>query len=137
VTALPNVAGSSASSGSTKMLWTGRILTVLVTLFLIFDSSLKLVKAKAAVEGTIQVGYPESLIVPIGVTLLVCLILYLIPRTSILGAILLTGYLGGATATMVRVQSPWFLFPAAFGAIAWLALYLRDERLRSMIPIRK
>jgi DoxX-like protein len=135
VTALPNLAAQHAPNSTSTTIWAGRILTGLLGLFLLFDSSMKIVKAKAAVDGTIQVGYPEGLIVPIGITLLVCLILYLIPRTSILGAILLTGYLGNATATMVRVESPLFLFPAGFGLV-WLGLYLRDERLRSIIPLR-
>jgi DoxX-like family len=137
VTALPNTISSSAASNSTKMVWAGRILTGLLTLFFVFDGSAKLAKAKVAVDGTVKVGYPESLVVPIGLTLLACLILYLIPRASILGAILLTGYLGGATATMVRVESPLFLFPIGFGVLVWLGLYLRDERLRSMVPLRK
>jgi hypothetical protein len=119
------------------MLWTGRILTVLIALFLLFDSSIKLVKAPAAVQGTVQLGYPESKIVPIGLVLLASLVLYLLPRTSILGAILLTGYLGGATATMVRVSSPWILFPVLIGALAWAALYLRDEQVRALIPLRR
>jgi len=121
---------------SKGMLWTGRILTVLIGLFLLFDSGIKLVKARAAVEGSLRLGYSENLVVPIGAALFVCLVLYLIPRTSILGAILLTGYLGGATATMVRMHDSWFFFPVVIGILVWGALYLRDGRVRRMIPLQ-
>src|SRR5579864_3525753 len=126
-----------ATPVSSGMLWTGRIITVLVGLFLLFDSGVKLIKAPSAVQGTIQLGYPETAIVPIGVTLLVSLVLYLVPRTSILGAILLSGYLGGATATMVRVSSPWVPMPVVIGALVWAGLYFRDEQVRSLIPLRR
>jgi len=128
---------AQAAPTSAGMLWTGRILTVLVALFLIFDCSVKLVKAPSAVQGSVQLGYPESTVVPIGVVLLVCLVLYLIPRTSILGAVLLTGYLGGATATMVRASSPWILFPVLIGMLVWAGIYFRDDQLRAMIPLRR
>ena len=126
-----------AAPVSSGMLWTGRIITVLVGLFLLFDSGVKLIKAPSAVQGTIQLGYPETAIVPIGVTLLVSLVLYLVPRTSILGAILLTGYLGGATATMVRVSSPWVPMPVVVGMLVWAGLYFRDPQLRALIPLRR
>ncbi len=119
-----------SSSGA---MWTGRIISVLIVLFLLFDSAGKILKTAAVVQGTTQAGYPASEIVPIGITLLACVVLYVVPRTSIVGAILLTGYLGGATATMVRVQNPWFLFPVAFGVLVWLGLFLRNERLRDTI----
>lgn len=125
------------AAGGRGMLWTGRILTALIALFLLFDSSIKLVKAPAAVQGTIQLGYPESKIVPIGLVLLVSLAFYLLPRTSILGAILLTGYLGGATASMVRVSSPFVLMPVFVGVLVWAALYLQDDQLRALIPFRR
>ena len=128
---------TQAAPSSSGMAWTGRILTGLVTLFLIFDSSVKLLKTQQAVQATVQLGYPENTIVPIGVALLVCLVLYLIPRTAILGGILMTGYLGGATATMVRVSSPWILFPVFIGVLAWAGIYLRDPELRRLIPFRK
>lgn len=128
---------NQTASVSRGMLWTGRVLTALIALFLLFDSSIKLAKTSAAVQGTIQAGYPESKIVPIGLVLLASLALYLLPRTSILGAILLTGYLGGATATMVRVSSPWVLFPVFIGVLVWAGLYFRDEQVRSLIPLRR
>lgn len=116
---------------SKARIWTGRILSGLVALFMLFDAVMKFVKPIQVVEGTTKLGYPESCITGLGVVLLVSTILYLIPRTSILGAILLTGYLGGAVATHVRVSAGWFniLFPVVFGCLAWAGLYLRDHRL--------
>ena len=122
---------------SRGMLWMGRILTALVALFLIFDASVKLVKAPSAVQATIQLGYPANTVFPIGLVLLISLVCYLIPRTSILGAILLTGYLGGATATMVRVADPWMLFPVFIGVLVWAGIYFRDGQVRALIPLRK
>ncbi|MCI0392203.1 MAG: DoxX family protein [Acidobacteria bacterium] len=119
-------------------LWAGRIMSILPALFLLFDGATKLVKPTFVVQGTVQLGYPESAIVGIGTVLLACTVLYLIPRTSVLGAILLTGYLGGAVATHVRVSAGLFeiLFPVIFGALLWGGLFLRDDRLRSLIPWR-
>jgi len=126
-----------ANSTSKPMLFVGRTLTVLLCLFFLLDASMKIVKAAPAMEGTMRVGYPAFTIAPIGWTLLICLAFYVIPQTSILGAILLTGYLGGATATMVRTSDPKFFFPVIFGVLAWVALYLRDAQLRTLIPFRK
>ena len=130
---------SIAESAPTSrgMLWAGRITTTLVAVFLLFDSSVKLMKSPQAVQATVQLGYSETVIVPLGFILLFSLVLYLIPRTSVLGAILLTGYLGGATATNVRVGSPWILFPVFIGMLAWAGLYFRDGGLRQLIPLRK
>ena len=124
---------------SRSMIWTGRILQLLVGLFLLFDSAVKVLKLDMAVKGTVQAGFSEAAVAPIGWTLLISLILYVIPRTAILGAILLTGYLGGAVATNVRVGMPYYfvLLPAIMGAMAWGGLYLRDDRLRVMIPLRR
>jgi hypothetical protein len=118
-------------------IWTGRILSGLIVLFMLFDAGVKLAKAAPAVEGTVRLGYPVWELVPIGIAALACLILYAIPRTAILGAILLTGYFGGATATQVRMQDPWFVMPVILGMIAWGGLYLRDESLRRLIPITR
>ena len=93
-------------------------------------------KLAPAVEGTARLGYPVGLVVPIGIVLLACIAGYLIPRTSVLGAILLTGDLGGATATQVRLENPWFLFPVGVGVLIWGGLFLRDDRLRALIPVR-
>ncbi len=120
---------------STKRLWTGRVLSGFASLFFLFDGGMKLVKPPAVVQATLQLGYPESAIVGIGLLLLACTILYLIPRTALLGAVLLTGYLGGAIATHVRVSGSWFniLFPVVFGAFVWGGLYLRDKRLQPFL----
>ena len=120
---------------SKKRLWTGRILSGWAALFFLMDGGMKLFKPPVVVKATVQLGYPESAIVGIGVVLLACTILYLIPRTAILGAVLLTGYLGGAVASYVRVSGPWFntLFPVAFGCFVWGGLYLRDKRLRYVL----
>ena len=116
-------------------LWAGRILSALPVLFLLLDGVMKIVKPAFVVEATVQLGYPESVIVALGVILIACTILYLIPRTAVLGAILLTGYLGGAVATHVRVGGPLFsiLMPVILGAMLWGGLYLRDERVRSLV----
>lgn len=121
---------------SKSSLWTGRTIISLVAVFMVFDGGVKVLKMAPAVEGTARLGYPTSLVVPIGVISLVCALLYAIPRTSILGAILLTGYLGGATATQVRLQDHWFLFPVAIGVLVWLGPFLTDGRLRALIPLR-
>jgi hypothetical protein len=120
---------------SKKSLWAGRILSGLAALFFLMDGTMKLFKPRVVVEATLQLGYPESAIVGIGFVLLACTILYLIPRTAILGAVLLTGYVGGAVATYVRVSGPWFniLFPVVFACFVWGGLYLRDKRLRSVL----
>ena len=100
---------------------------------------MKLIKLAPVVEATVKIGWPESLIIPLGIVLLICTILYVIPSTSVLGAILLTGYLGGAVATHVRIGDPLFthvLFPVYLGVLLWLGLYLRDGRLRALVPLR-
>jgi hypothetical protein len=128
----------SQNSVSKKNLWIGRIVSGLPALFLLVDGAMKLVKPAVVVEATTKLGYSESLIVPIGILLIVCTIIYLIPATSVLGAILLTGYLGGAVATHVRAAEDVFpiVFPIIFGALLWLGLYLHDTRLRDLIPLR-
>ncbi len=128
-----------AAPVSKRMLWAGRIISGLAVLFLLFDSAIKLMKLPPAVEGTVRLGYPESLVLGVGIVELVCILVYVIPRTSVLGAILLTGYLGGATATNLRVGNPLFthvLFPIYVGVLVWGGLFLRDHRLRELIPLR-
>ena len=127
------------STVSRKAVWIGRIISALPVLFLLMDAAMKLVKPPFVVDATVQLGYPASLIVPLGIVLLISVVLYVIPQTSVLGAILLTGYLGGAVATHVRVGDALFthvLFPVYFGVLIWLGLYLRDGRLRALVPIR-
>jgi len=117
-----------------RRLWAGRVISALPVLFLLIDGIMKLVKPPVVVEATVKLGYAETVIVGLGILLLVCTIIYLIPRTAVLGAILLTGYLGGAIATHVRVGDPLFtiIFPVILGTMIWGGLYLRDERLRSL-----
>ena len=125
---------SSTSLGASPKyaLWAGRVVSALMVAFLLFDGGIKAMMLDPAVEGSIQLGYPESVVFWIGLTLLVCTILYAVPRTAFLGAILLTGYLGGAVATQVRVEDPWFVLPVFFGVLVWIGLYLRDDRLRAL-----
>lgn len=121
-------------------LWAGRIMTALPVLFLLFDGITKLTKPAFVVEATVKLGYPESAIVGIGVVLLVATVLYLIPSTAILGAIMLTGYLGGAVASHVRVDNPLFthtLFPIYIALLIWGGPYLRDPRLRTLVRLRR
>ena len=124
---------------SNKQLWGGRVMSALPALFLLADRAGKLFKPVQVVEATKQLGYPESVITGLGVALLSSTLLYLVPRTAILGAVLLTGYLGGAIATHVRVGAPLFniIFPAIFGAVLWGGLWLRDRRLQEILPVRK
>lgn len=111
-------------------------MTGLPTAFLIFDGTIKVMNIQAVMDAFARTGFPVQLAPIIGIVLLTCIVVYLIPRTSILGAILLTGYLGGATATQVRLQDPWFLLPVAMGILIWGGLYFRDGRLRDLIPLR-
>jgi hypothetical protein len=120
-------------------LWTGRIMSALPALFLLMDGVMKLVKPEPVVKATVQLGYPENAIFGLGIVVLVCVVLYVIPRTAVLGAILLTGYLGGAVSAHVRVGDPLFshaLFPIYVAMLLWGGLYLREERLRALIPLR-
>jgi hypothetical protein len=126
----------SITPTSSKKVWTGRVLSTLAILFLLFDAGVKLSQNHFAVEATVRIGYPPGILVGLGIVQLICTVLYAVPRTSMLGAILLTGYLGGATATHVRIGDP-FLFPVIFGVIVWAALYLREERLHSLVPLRQ
>ena len=126
---------------SSSSLWAGRILSGVVIVFLLFDGAIKLIPLQVVTDSMIELGYSgsEDLARLLGVLTLLCTILYAIPRTSILGAILLTGYLGGAMATHLRIGNPLFthlLFGLYLGIMAWGGLYLRDARLRSLIPLR-
>jgi hypothetical protein len=120
-----------------KSLWAGRILSALSVLFLLFDAVGHFVQPAAVVDAFNRLNFPLSLSVPLGIISLICVIVYAIPQTSILGAILLTGYLGGAVATHFRVRDPLFdtIFPIIFGVLVWAGVYLRDARLRALMPI--
>jgi DoxX-like family len=129
---------ATQSNAPTKaQLWIGRILSTLVILFLTFDSVIKLLKLPMVEEASAKLGYVAPTVFHLGFVLLTCVVLYALPQTSILGAILLTGYLGGAVATHTRVGDPLFshiLFPTYIGALLWLGLYLRNTRLRALVP---
>jgi hypothetical protein len=125
-----------ATVGS-RALWSGRIMSGLAVLFLVFDSVGKLLEVQPVIDGTVQLGYSRDVVFGLGVVLLACVLLYIVPRTSVLGAIVLTGYLGGAVATHVRVTNPLFthiLFPTYVAALVWGGLVLRDPRLRLFLP---
>jgi hypothetical protein len=120
---------------SKGMLWTGTGISALCILIMILDGIFKVVKAIPSMEGTIQLGVPASQVQGIGIVLLVCTAFYIIPRTAILGAILLTGYLGGAISIMARIETPYW-FPVTIGVLVWAGLYLCDDKLRSLIPLK-
>lgn len=124
---------------SAGRVWTGRIVTWLTASFLLLDAVMKLFKPAFVVDATVQLGYRESVIIPLGIVLLVSTVLYLVPRIAVLGAILLTGYLGGAVATHVRVGTEVFpiVFAIVFGVLVWGGLYLRDPRVSALIPVRE
>jgi hypothetical protein len=126
------------SAQHNKSIWAGRILSGLVALFLLIDAIMKLLQVPIVTETSAKLGYPPGTIFNIGIVLLVCTLIYLVPQTMILGAILLTAYLGGATATHVRVGTEVFpiFFPGILGALLWAGVYLRDGRLRALIPLR-
>jgi hypothetical protein len=120
---------------SSRQLWAGRIVTGLATLFLLMDGIMKVVKPAPVIEASARLGYPETTLSGIGLVLVACTLMYVIPRTAIFGAILLTGYLGGAVASQVRAGSGWFevVFPVLFGVVVWGGLWLQDRRLRSVL----
>lgn len=139
--AKPNVASPisfSARKTSKAAAWASRIIRTLVVLFLLFDSITKLLRVQAVLTAAAQLGFSAREIVGIGIVLLVCVIVYVLPRTSVLGAILLTGYLGGATAIQSHAGNPIFetLFPLIFGVLVWAGIFLGDQEIRSLIPIR-
>ena len=126
----------AARFASPKSVIAGRVMSGIISALLILDGTVKLLQVKAVVEGSAQLGYPVEVMPAIGVTLLACVALYMIPRTSVFGALLLTGYLGGAIATHVRVQNPLFshiLFPIYVAIVVWGGLYLRNEKLRALV----
>jgi hypothetical protein len=129
--------GAQQYSKRGKLGWT---LTALAVVFMVFDGVTKLTRVPQVVQATtVQLGFPAGSIAPIGLLLLGCTLVYLIPRTSVLGALLLTGYFGGATAANVRVGDPLFetMFPVLFAALIWAGLLLREDRLRALLPLRR
>lgn len=128
-------ASHTAEPGKAQ-LWTGRILGILAVLFLVFDGVMKIISPPPVVQSSAQLGYSAALMPGIGIVLLALTLLYVIPRTSVLGATLLTGYLGGAVASMVRIHAPTFelIFPFLFAIILWVSLWLRTPQLRTVFP---
>jgi hypothetical protein len=124
---------------SKGMLWTGRILSGLMALLFVFDGVGHLMKPAPVVDAFARLGYPLSASVGIGVLALVCTAIYVTPRTSIFGAILMTGYLGGAVSTHVRAGSTFFemIFPVILGTLMWAGIYVRDAQLRKLVPLRR
>jgi hypothetical protein len=130
--------GNTEVSSTKWQLWTGRVLTTLGVLFLLFDAAGKFMMPAPVVQASAQLGFPLNLSPTLGVLLTLGTILYAIPRTAVLGAVLLTGYLGGAVAIQLRAGSPLFetVFPVILGIVIWTGIYLRDSRLRRVFPIR-
>jgi len=124
---------------SKAMLWTGWIISILCIIFLLVDAIMKVVKSATSMEGSTQLGWPADAVQSLGIVLLISTVLYAIPRTAVLGAVLLTGYLGGAVAVMIMASVPGhpYLFPVVFGVMIWAGQFLRDEKLRGIIPWRK
>ncbi len=133
-------AGAAGDVISAKRLWTGRVLSGLLVLFLLMDGVMKLLKPAQVLTAQVELGWPDRITVATGIVLLICTVLYAVPRTAVVGAILLTGYLGGAVAIQWRVGHPLFaetLFPVYMGIVLWAGLCLRDAQLCEMIPMRR
>ncbi len=124
------------ASLSKKTLWIGRVLSAIPALMLLVSGTMKLVKPPQLAEGFVHLGWPEHLATPLGILEITCTIIYLIPQTATLGAILLTGYMGGAIATHVRIGEP-FIAQSLFGIVIWLGLFLREKRLWAVLPVRR
>ncbi len=119
----------------TKLIWGGRVISGLLACLLTVSATMKLIGGREVIEGFVRMGLPESLRAPLGVLELACVVIYLVPATSVIGAILLTGYVGGAILTHLRIGEP-VVFQIALGLFVWLGLYLRESRLKSLIPFR-
>ena len=117
-------------------LWTGRVFTALPSLMLLFSGAMKLSHAPPVIEGFEKFGFKESVITPLGILEILVVVIYLIPRTAVIGAILMAAYLGGAVVTHLRVGEP-FVAPALLGVLAWGGLFLRDPRVRALVPLRR
>lgn len=122
----------TTKSISKGALWTGRIITGLCLLFLLFDAIMKIIKESHSIEGSAKLGWPVERVQDLGIILLLFTIIYMIPRIAVIGAILLTAYLGGAVAIMIRVEEPYW-FPIVFGVLVWAGLYFRNEKLRALV----
>jgi DoxX-like family len=124
--------------GNSKgMIWTGRVVSAIPVLLMVFSAVMKFAKPVPVVEGMVRFGFPSGSLFVLGVLEFLSCVVYLIPRTAILGAILMTGYLGGATATNVRVGDPSWIMPVVLGVMVWGGLFFRDEQVRALIPFRR
>jgi hypothetical protein len=121
---------------SKKMIWAGRIVSAIPVLLMVFSAVLKFLRPLQVVQGMVRFGYPDSLLFLLGVLELLSCVVYLIPRTAVLGAILMTGYLGGATASNVRIGDPSYIMTVVLGVMVWGGLFLREPRVRALIPLR-
>ena len=126
-----------SSSPSKATLWIGRVMSALPVLLVLFGSVMKLMRTPSVIEGFTHAGLPGSLIIPVGMIEMMCVVVYVVPQTAVLGAILMTGLLGGATITGLRIADPSWPLPLILGMLAWGGLFLRDPRLRQLIPLRK
>ena len=129
--------GTLTGAVSKTMLWTGRIMSAVPVLLTLLGAVMKIMKVPTVIEGFASHGLGANLIVPVGILEVVCVVVYVIPRTAVLGAILMTGLLGAATLTNLRVGDPTYPMPVVLGMMVWGGLYLRDVRLRVLIPLRK
>ena len=129
-------AGTPAVPSSNKLLWTGRIVSGLIVLFLLVGNIYGIMRSAEMAPQAAKYGFPEGMLIKINITCMICALIYAFPRTAVLGAILLTGYLGGATITHIRVGEPFF-FPILVAVLAWGGIFLRDEKLRTLIPLRR
>lgn len=128
-------AASATTRPSGKMVWAGRILSGLIVVALLALNAMGLLNKAESLKHFVAYGYPESAFVPISIVFFVCILVYAIPRTAMFGAILLTGYFGGAVATHVRAGEPYF-FPIVVAVLVWLGIFLRDQKLRALVPFR-
>lgn len=137
VQSTPAIGAAQATPAAGRgMVRTGRAISGFVALFLLADGVMRMAKFQPYIDGLVQFGYPAHLAFPIGLALTIATVLYVIPRTAVLGAIVLTGYLGGATASHVRMEDAFFATSLVFGVLVWLGLYLREPRLRALVPLR-
>lgn len=127
----------AAEANSKKMIWVGRVISAIPVLLMVFSAVLKFLRPPQVVQGMGRFGYPESLLFLLGVLEFLSCVVYLIPRTAVLGAVLLmTGYLGGATASNLRIGDPSYILTVILGVFVWGGLFLRDSRVRALIPLR-
>jgi hypothetical protein len=136
-TAISAASATSPRTALDKKVWAGRTISALVILFMVFDGVGKLAHESHVLQASAELGWPESQTTALGLLVLACTAVYAVRRTSVLGAILLTGFLGGATAAKVRIEDPSLLFSVVMGILTWAGLYLRDERLRALVPLRQ